>query len=140
MSRASISKKPLVRRASWATLVWLLWGAMCLGADPTKADRATSGKATNAKRMTVTSSTPALGSEYPPGTMRITTTTSAFDGAKDWALFLPGDPRRNTIVYLHGSFSHADHPDDGRRRSADPRHGDTKDRGRDEGKTHLCLS
>lgn len=58
----------------------------------------------SAQRMTVTSCTPALGSEYPPGTMRITY-TSALDGAEDWALFLPGDPRRNTIVYWHDCFA-----------------------------------
>ena len=33
---------------------------------------------------------------------------SAFDGKKDWALFSPGDSSKNTIAYLHGSFSHAD--------------------------------
>jgi pimeloyl-ACP methyl ester carboxylesterase len=34
--------------------------------------------------------------------------TSAVDGAEDWALFLPGDANRNTVVYLHGSFAGAD--------------------------------
>jgi hypothetical protein len=34
--------------------------------------------------------------------------TSAVDGAEDWALFLPGDADRNTVVYLHGSFAGAD--------------------------------
>ncbi len=33
---------------------------------------------------------------------------SALDGVQDWALFRPGDTRRNTIVYLHGSFAEAD--------------------------------
>jgi pimeloyl-ACP methyl ester carboxylesterase len=44
---------------------------------------------------------------YPGGTLRLSY-RSAVDGLEDWALFLPGDPRQNTIVYLHGSFSHAD--------------------------------
>jgi pimeloyl-ACP methyl ester carboxylesterase len=47
------------------------------------------------------------GAEYPAETTRITF-TSAFDGAEDWALFLPGNPSKNTVVYLHGSFSYAD--------------------------------
>lgn len=59
------------------------------------------------KSMTVTSATLVRGSDYPPGTLRITY-TSGFDGTEDWALFLPGDARRTTIVYLHGSFSSAD--------------------------------
>jgi hypothetical protein len=57
--------------------------------------------------MTITSMTPECGDAYPAGTLRITY-TSALDGAEDWALFLPGDPQKNTVVYLHGSFSHAD--------------------------------
>ena len=44
---------------------------------------------------------------YPQGTIRMTY-TSSLDGAQDWALFLPGDTSKNTIVYLHGSFSGAD--------------------------------
>ena len=64
-------------------------------------------EAKQAERMTVTSVTPERGDAYPAGTKRITY-RSAFDGAEDWALFLPGDPRKNTIVYLHGSFSYAD--------------------------------
>ena len=44
---------------------------------------------------------------YPEGTMRIVY-KSAFDGKEDWALFCPGNTSKNTIVYLHGSFSHAD--------------------------------
>jgi pimeloyl-ACP methyl ester carboxylesterase len=59
------------------------------------------------ENMVVASMLPVDGDEYPPGTMRITF-TSTFDGAEDWALFLPGDECKNTIVYLHGSFSHAD--------------------------------
>ncbi|MFA6563710.1 MAG: alpha/beta fold hydrolase [Verrucomicrobiia bacterium] len=59
------------------------------------------------QHLTVTSVTSARGSEYPQGTMRINF-TSAFDGVEDWALFLPGDERKNTVVYLHGSFSSAD--------------------------------
>ena len=57
--------------------------------------------------MIVRSVTPMHGAPYPAGTVRITY-TSGFDGAEDWALFLPGDPDKNTIVYLHGSFSSAD--------------------------------
>jgi len=57
--------------------------------------------------MIAASTRPVSGDEYPPGTIRITY-TGAFDGEEDWALFLPGDKRKNTIVYLHGSFSHAD--------------------------------
>ncbi len=57
--------------------------------------------------MMVKAVTPMRGDEYPAGTMRLTY-TSGFDGAEDWALFLPGDCRKNTIVYLHGSFSSAD--------------------------------
>jgi pimeloyl-ACP methyl ester carboxylesterase len=57
--------------------------------------------------ITVTSATPMRGAEYPAETTRITF-TSAFDGAEDWALFLPGNPSKNTVVYLHGSFSYAD--------------------------------
>jgi pimeloyl-ACP methyl ester carboxylesterase len=48
-----------------------------------------------------------VGNDYPPGTLRITYAGS-FDGTEDWALFLPGDPARNTVVYLHGSFSGGD--------------------------------
>lgn len=59
------------------------------------------------KQMIAVSTQPVAGAEYPPGTIRLTY-KSTFDGAEDWALFLPGDKRRNTIVYLHGSFSHAD--------------------------------
>ncbi len=33
---------------------------------------------------------------------------SGFDGATDWALFVPGDPALNLVVFLHGSFSNAD--------------------------------
>lgn len=44
---------------------------------------------------------------YPKGTMQIVY-NSAFDDKEDWALFYPGDTSKNTIVYLHGSFSHAD--------------------------------
>jgi len=75
-----------------ATVGGLLLGAPSRGAE---------------SRMTVRSTVPARGSEYPTGTLRITY-TSAFDAAEDWALFLPGDARKSTIVYLHGSFSYAD--------------------------------
>lgn len=44
---------------------------------------------------------------YPPGTVRIEY-RSAHDGATDWALFTPGAPNKRTVVYLHGSFAHAD--------------------------------
>lgn len=44
---------------------------------------------------------------YPPEMVRIVY-RSAVDGSEDWALFLPGDPARNTVVYFHGSFSTAD--------------------------------
>ncbi len=57
--------------------------------------------------MNITATQQTGAGDFPPETTRITF-TSAFDGAEDWALFLPGDTRRNTIVYLHGSFSHAD--------------------------------
>ena len=57
--------------------------------------------------MIIDSLKPVPGEHYPPGTVRLAF-TSEFDGAKDWALFLPGDTRKNTIVYLHGSFSEAD--------------------------------
>ena len=57
--------------------------------------------------MIVKSVVPAGGQEYPQGTMRITYISDS-DGADDWALFLPGDKQRITIVYLHGSFSSAD--------------------------------
>lgn len=59
------------------------------------------------KRMAVTSATLQRGDEYPAGTLRITY-VSGLDGAEDWALFLPGDARKTTIVYLHGSFASAD--------------------------------
>ena len=44
---------------------------------------------------------------YPEGTVKISY-RSAFDGKTDWALFTPGNLSKNTIVYMHGSFSHAD--------------------------------
>lgn len=44
---------------------------------------------------------------YPAGTRKLVF-RSAFDGKTDWALFLPGDTRKNTIVNIHGSFSYAD--------------------------------
>jgi poly(3-hydroxybutyrate) depolymerase len=47
-----------------------------------------------------------LGSESRP-VVKITY-RSAVDGKEDWALFRPGDASQNTVVYLHGSFSHAD--------------------------------
>lgn len=50
---------------------------------------------------------PMVGEAYPPGTVRIEY-CSAVDGERDWALFLPGDPGRKMVVYLHGSFASAD--------------------------------
>ncbi len=47
------------------------------------------------------------GAPFPDGTLRLTY-ASGYDGADDWALFRPGDNSRNTVVYLHGSFAHAD--------------------------------
>ena len=49
---------------------------------------------------------------YPPGTdgqpvVRLTF-KSAVDGKTDWALFRPGKPGRNTVVFMHGAFSHGD--------------------------------
>lgn len=44
---------------------------------------------------------------YPEGTVRINY-RSAVDGKTDWALYRQGDTAKNAIVYLHGSFSHAD--------------------------------
>ncbi len=46
-------------------------------------------------------------SVYPAGTVRLEY-RSSFDGKTDWALYTPGDISQNVIVYLHGSFSHAD--------------------------------
>ena len=56
----------------------------------------------------VTSRTPMTDTNvYPEGTVKITY-QSAVDGKEDWALFSPGDPANNTIVYLHGSFFSGD--------------------------------
>lgn len=33
---------------------------------------------------------------------------SGYDGATDWALYVPGDVKKNMVVFLHGSFSNAD--------------------------------
>lgn len=96
-----------IHRPLWAASVWLLTGAVCLGDDPSEADRTVPCEAKQPRRMTVTSVAPELGDAYPAGTKRITY-RSAVDGAEDWALFLPGDPGKNTVVYLHGSFSFAD--------------------------------
>ena len=57
--------------------------------------------------MIVESAEPATGEEYPHGTVRLAY-RSGYDGAEDWALFLPGDTRKNTIVYMHGALSYAD--------------------------------
>lgn len=91
----------------WGAIACLSAGAVCRGADPIQADPSVPREARQPKRMNVTSVTPERGDAYPVGTSRITY-RSAVDGAEDWALFLPGNPRKNTIVYLHGSFSYAD--------------------------------
>ena len=57
--------------------------------------------------MIVESLEPVSGEACPQSAIRITY-TSSFDGAQDRALFLPGEKSKNTIVYLHGSFSGAD--------------------------------
>ncbi len=58
--------------------------------------------------FTITSRTPLADTTvYPEGTVKITY-QSAFDGQTDWALYRPGDKAKQTIVYLHGSFSTAD--------------------------------
>lgn len=62
---------------------------------------------TMSKRIYGLRKEPVSAEEYPPGTVRIAY-ESAYDGARDWALFHPGDARKNTIVYLHGSFASAD--------------------------------
>ncbi len=56
--------------------------------------------------MKISSQTPVAGNAYPSGVKRIDF-ISDYDGREDWALFLPGDPARNTVVYMHGSFSDA---------------------------------
>lgn len=99
--------KPTRRLPVWKTFVLLMADAVCLSAGSRVADCDEPRDRSHDKRWTVTSVTPAKGSAYPAGTVRITY-TSAFDGSEDWALFLPGDPARNTVVYLHGSFSGAD--------------------------------
>ncbi len=57
--------------------------------------------------MRVSKKTQMIGAAYPPGVTRIDF-ISDYDGREDWALFLPGDVSRNTVVYMHGSFSGAD--------------------------------
>ncbi|MFZ2639385.1 MAG: alpha/beta fold hydrolase [Verrucomicrobiia bacterium] len=71
------------------------------------AERSAPSEAAKSKGLNVTSVALVHENEYLPGTVRMTF-TSAFDGAEDWALFLPGDVRKHTIVYMHGSFSEAD--------------------------------
>jgi pimeloyl-ACP methyl ester carboxylesterase len=100
-------EKSLIHRPFWGVSASLMAGVISLGADATMADRSAPPETGQPKRITVTSVTPAQGGEYPAGTKRMAY-TSAVDGTEDWALFLPGDPRKNTIVYLHGSFSYAD--------------------------------
>jgi len=43
---------------------------------------------------------------YPAGARHLRY-RSAFDGETDWAIYLPGEPASNVIVYLHGSFADA---------------------------------
>lgn len=58
--------------------------------------------------ITIVSTTPMTNRDiYPEGTVKITY-RSAIDNKTDWALYTPGDLSRNTVVYMHGSFSHAD--------------------------------
>jgi pimeloyl-ACP methyl ester carboxylesterase len=94
-------------QSAFAALMLVGPVAGCLGADPTAADRSDAPVTKQPQRMSVTSVAPERADEYPAGTKRITY-RSAVDGAEDWALFLPGDRSKNTIVYLHGSFSSAD--------------------------------
>jgi pimeloyl-ACP methyl ester carboxylesterase len=107
MQRATFAEKSPAIRPTWAAIAWFLWSVVGLGAEPDRTDHAAHHAKPQAKCIGVTSVTPMRGDAYPAGTQRITY-TSALDGVDDWALFLPGDPGRNTIVYLHGSFSHAD--------------------------------
>lgn len=58
-------------------------------------------------RFTIRTLVPVQSEPYPAGTLRLSY-ASGVDGVEDWALFLPGDPRQNTVVYLHGSFAQAD--------------------------------
>jgi len=102
--RFSIAAKFVTLIASGA---FGLTGLLSTLGDDLKADRPAAGGADAVRRLSVESVTPVSGSAYPAGTKRITY-TSAFDGAADWALFLPSDPHRNTVVYLHGSFAEAD--------------------------------
>lgn len=78
----------------------------CL-ASPTPPAKAAESVRRHSPRLSVTSVTPEPGEAYPAGTRRLTY-GSAVDGVEDWALFLPGDPAKNTVVYLHGSFASAD--------------------------------
>ncbi|MDX9867617.1 MAG: alpha/beta fold hydrolase [Kiritimatiellia bacterium] len=60
------------------------------------------------ERFAVLARTPMTDTHvYPQGTVKLRY-RSAFDGKEDWALFTPGDTNRNTVVYLHGSFSSGD--------------------------------
>lgn len=93
-----------------ASLLAIVPGAMAAsGADASgngghrPMDNATNGPT----RFTIRAIVPVQAEPYPAGTLRLTY-ASGVDGVEDWALFLPGDPRQNTVVYLHGSFAHAD--------------------------------
>lgn len=57
--------------------------------------------------MNITSTKPVQDDLYPQGVVRVDF-KSEYDGKNDWALFMPGDTGKNTIVYMHGSFSTAD--------------------------------
>lgn len=92
----------------WLSLAMILGGGCSsVAAADLAVPHIAASPAMTEKSMTVRSVTPMHGAPYPTGTVRITY-TSGFDGAEDWALFLPGDPDKNIIVYLHGSFSSAD--------------------------------
>ena len=101
-------EKSLLCRPAWTALIaFSLAAAVGVGADPATVERPDSLKVKQLEHMRVTAVTAERGAAYPAGTQRITY-RSAVDGVEDWALFLPGDPAKNTIVYLHGSFSYAD--------------------------------
>lgn len=105
--RTIVFSRSWIRPSLVSVIVFLSAGVLCLGADPDKPESSASGGALQPNRLTVTSVAPERGDAYPAGTKRITY-RSAVDGVEDWALFLSGDPCKNTIVYLHGSFSQAD--------------------------------
>ena len=63
---------------------------------------------TTSAGVVILSTTPMKNTEvYPAGTVKIVY-RSVLDDREDWAIYTPGDLSRNTVVYMHGSFSHAD--------------------------------